>query len=525
MTRKNGGLRQDFNSAYKTIRNQFRPYRPTSILGHVLTYLHRPTTDTYQELQKIPWQQLLLVKWICQDSMTNDRTGRNATPTEFDALRQRMWDLPEITDLGTRDTLPLYLFMRQMIRPQIGFQRRFTAGFVREAALLAAQPPSSSLPTLFTEKTGVTPRDFLDLAFATYAAIADGQLTLPLGWYAPLRATYGDAAVNAFIATVSRDYPSLREFLRSLPDSNRRFASEYFEFPVIARYPFLRESNQLICWHPMVFYRGMEGLVHEVLSESGHEYMSAFSKLFESHVTAQARSVPATYLSEDDLLELVPSDTQVPDALLSFPECNIFVESKAGLFDESVMVVGHNQMFAHKTKMIRKAISQGWSASTQLRRASKAPAQVLNAPRDYLLIVTNKELSAGRGTVLAGIYPEGTLDYPGEEAKRLLPLENIYVVTIEEFERLAAAARAGTITLPQLMQHCVDADRDPETSSYHFEQHLNALQLPRTCSDLVNQAIHDAEARLEVALGRTTPPPTPPEPHGADGSGPLAFAS
>lgn len=501
MSRKNEGLRLDFNSAYKSFRNRFRPFRPVSVLRAALTYLHQPSPDTYHDLQKIPWQVLLLVKWVCQDAMTSDRTGRDITATEFDALRQYLWELPEVTELGIRETLPHYLFMRQLLRPQVGFQRRTTAGFVREAALLAAQPENAALQILFREKAGLAVRDFLDLSLAAFAAMTDGRRVLPLSWFEPLHAKYGAPTIVAFASVLSRDYAGLNAFFRSLPDGNRRVASEYFEFPAIARYPFLLEGNQLVSWHPMVFHRGLEGMVHAVLSEAGQEYMDAFSKLFEAHVTSEARKIPAPYLGEAELLGLVPPQTQVPDALLSYPDCNVYIESKANLFDESVMVVGHNEMFARKTKFIRKAISQAWSAATQLRSTGRAPAQVLAAPKDYLLIVTNKDLSAGRGSVLAGIYPEGTLAYPDAEAERFLPLENIYVLTIEEFERVVAAARMGTIELPTLLQDCVAADQNPETASYYFEQHLEARRLPRACSEVIERAIEEAEERLRVALG------------------------
>lgn len=502
MSSSRRSARLDFNSAYKTIRNKFRAFRPASMIGHVLKRLHYPTADEYSELKKIPWQQLLLVKWVCQDSMTSDRTGRPPTDDEFDMLRQRMWDLPEIADLGIRDSLPHYLFMRQLLRPQIGFQRKFTSGFVREAALLASVPESSSLPTLFMRKTGLRPREFLDLSLATYTAMAEERLAIPLGWHDPLRSAYGDRTIDNFISTISLDYQGLRAFFRSLPGCRERYASEYFEFPVVARYPFLRENNQLICWHRMVFNRGIEGLVHAVMSEAGQEYMGDFSRLFEGHVTSLVRELRgAAYYGEMELQEMVPTNTKVPDALLSFPECNIFVESKAGLFDESVMAVGHNEMFKHKTRMIRKAISQGWSVSSQLRRTRRAPTAVLKTPTDYLLVVTNKDLSASRGTVLAGIYPEGTLDYPDEDAERFLPLEHVYVVTIEEFERLMMAAQSGAVSLPQVMQHCVTWDQDPASASYYFEQHLSKLRVPRASSSLVTTAIDEAAARLARALG------------------------
>ncbi len=124
---------------------------------------------------------------------------------------------------------------------------------------------------------------------------------------------------------------------------------------------------------------------------------------------------------------------------------------------------------------------------------------MLDAPKDYLLIVTNKELGASKGTTLAAMYPP-ILTYPDEDAKRFLPLENIYVLSIEEFERLVTAARDPGFDLPGFVDQCVATDHDSASAVYYFEQHLDEQRIPLGHSSLVTGAIKNAEARLERAL-------------------------
>ena len=151
---------------------------------------------------------------------------------------------------------------------------------------------------------------------------------------------------------------------RSLPDANRKVASELFEFPVLTPYPFFQNGGTMICWHPALFYRGLESFVHSVLSEAGPEYIEPFGRLFEQHLLTEAGRVPAHLFGEDALRGLIFAGTQVPDGLLSFPGCNVFIESKTGLYPESVMTVGNSDIFAHKTRAIRKAVEQAWAPST-----------------------------------------------------------------------------------------------------------------------------------------------------------------
>ena len=237
-----------------------------------------------------------------------------------------------------------------------------------------------------------------------------------------------------------------------------------------------------------------------MLSEAGQGYIQPFSRLFERHVVTEARKVPASFMGEDELRAFIAADTQVPDGLLSFPGCNVFIEAKARLYRESVMTVGNSGFFADKTREIRKAVSQAWATSASLREKRRAPPQVLEADTDYLLIVTNKELGASKGTALASMYPEGTLDYPSPDAERILPRKRIYVLSIDDFERLTNSGASGQTELPAFLASCVNNDAVPQTARQLFEQHLNEQSVPMRFSHTVESAIDAGMARLRGAL-------------------------
>ena len=372
---------------------------------------------------------------------------------------------------------------------------------MREAALLAQQHEDYPLRELFRAKTGLDVREFIDLSVATFGATMGGERVVGDAWFGPLRTAYSAEVLSLFQSSIARTLPELVTFCRSLCDARRKVASEYFEFPVLTRYPFLRRADAMICWHPTVLYRGLENFVHLVLSEEGQEYMDRFSRLFERHVVGEAKQVPAPFFDEDALREWIAAEAKVPDGLLSFPDCNVFVESKAGLFDESMMAVGNSEMFARKTRAIRTAVGQAWSTSVSLREERSAPACVLEAEIDYLLIVTNKELIVSRGTVLAEMYPEGTLVYPNSDAERFLPLNRIYLLTIDDFERLTNRAADGQIDLPAFLGSCVADDSTPEKALHLFEQHLEKREVPVRFSQVVETAVKASLARLETALG------------------------
>lgn len=476
---------------------ELRKFHPASLLDAALSTLGATYKDPLEALQAAPWHTLLIAKWVAQDEREDESSGGPISLEGFRDLRQRLWEFPEHMDPPKEISFPL--FMRRLTYPQIAFQRQMSGGFIREAALLGSLPNNHQLRQQFVTRAGLTPEEFVDLSVGVFAAVvSENMLYLPFTWFRTLQGAYGPA-LTAYYSLVSCNFAELREFCRGLPDAKAKVASEYFESTPLRRYPFARDKNGLRCWHPMVFFRGMEEMVHSVLSEGGTDYIQPFSQLFETHIVAEAQSTKHPIITEDELREYLGKNSKVPDALISFPSANVFIESKAGLFDDSVMTTGSRTILQHKTKALASAIQQGWTAARGLRAGERAPAQVRNAPVDYLLIVTNRELHTSRGTLLKEMYPGGKLEYPDEQTARWLPLEHIYALSVEEYERLMAAVRDGA-DLPQLLAACVEADSKPQTAKFLFEQHLAALKVPTGRSDLVNSALDRSVDRLAAAM-------------------------
>ena len=492
--------RVPFFDAYKKWRNRARKFSVASIVNAAVDVLGEPAPDRATDLARAPWITLLMVKWACQDRYPGPAHLPSISYAQLDDLRQRLWDFPAHVDTSDRNALPLGLFMRQLMRPQLGFQRDFSRSFVREAVLLAEHGEDHPLREFFRQRTGFDLLDFIDLSFALCNKILAGEREFADAYLSSLHGAYTPTVVSSFLSSISRNTSSLIEFCRSLPDADHKVASELFEFPILARHPFFRRGNAMICWHQALFFRGLEGFVHSVLSEQGDQYTQRFGRLFERHVMAEARRVPTTFFDEDALGELIGVETKVPDGLLSFPGRNVFIESKAGLYHESVMAVGNSQVFAHKTKAIRTAVEQARATAVSLRRQGRAPREVLEADADYLLIVTNKDLGASRGTALQSMYPAGTLECSDPEAERLLPLGRIYVLAIDDFERVTSAAGNGRIELPGFLASCVTHDEEHRSPLSLFEQHLNRRRLPHEFSQTVNGAIDAGLSRLERAL-------------------------
>lgn len=250
----------------------------------------------------------------------------------------------------------------------------------------------------------------------------------------------------------------------------------------------------------MVFNRGMEDFVHGVLSKAGQKYMDRFSKIFERHALSLLAKTPYELFDESALRKMLGNGIQLPDAVLALDGANLIVEAKAGLFDESVMVVGQSDILLHKTRALFSAVQQAWSAAVAIHNCEFASAKLRAASKYYLLVVTNKEVSASRGELLKKMYPEGKLDYPSLEAASLLPLTHVYFISVDNFEWFTTASATTNFNAQTFLEACVSDDDNPATAAYYFEQKLKIHKAPHEQTALISNAIDSAIERMEGAF-------------------------
>jgi hypothetical protein len=100
---------------------------------------------------------------------------------------------------------------------------------------------------------------------------------------------------------------------------------------------------------------------------------------------------------------------------------------------------------------------------------------------------------------LRQMLPEGRLECPDEQAAEILPLEHVFVVSIDDFERLCAETACGEIELASFLRTAVSDNKKPETAKWFFDQHL-AGKTSKSPSGLIRDARENAELRMRSAL-------------------------
>ncbi|MBI2768357.1 MAG: hypothetical protein HYX47_01935 [Burkholderiales bacterium] len=483
----------------RLIFQEIRRYSAASIADAALRLLWKENVDLPTEMAVLPWNILLIVKWALRDEQTRIRIGRRITDEEFERLRGGVQELIGKDYLAKKP--PIYLMMRSHF-PQFDFQRPQGWGFLRWPALVARTDANNASRRQFVQELGLSPEHFMDLAFSVVAALLDGRQVVPRDFFGPLRPAYG-ASIDVFWNLIALDLPALRRALRVDERVEQpSVRQELYEFPHLKRYPFFKtRGGDFAPWQRMVVARGLEEIVHLRLARLGEKYTRPFSRLFEDYVMELAQAMSPNCVTETEYEAIAGVNATKVEAVIPFGHCNVMVEAKMALFGDDVLLTDNEIQTFNKTKRVREAFKQGWKVGSDIRGADSPLPQCAAADQDYLIVVTSRELGLGSGDQLVRLYPGQQLDFPDDESRRNLPLENIFTMSIITFERLSNAVKKGQIDLAQLLETAVARNKNPGTSAILFDYFMGSPLESAGATGLLMQARRASRQRLALAFG------------------------
>lgn len=504
------------------IRRRLRPYSVTSVIDACMSILDHWRGKGMEELRSAPWLTLLIVKLALEDDALSLNVGARCPVDLVETLRSELWSLPADENVGAEPTV--FLMFRSLVHTQFLLQQPVSSSFIRWPALISRLPQEHDLRIQFKRVFGYEPDTYIGLAYAAFAAVNEGATYISPVFFEPLRPFYGNA-IDQFLEKFAQNLSSLRSALRSelharifessngqrrlKADANHRSSSEKIEFPWLSRFPFLRhQSGRLAVWHPLVFARGMEDAVHQSLSDGKQAYTDPFSRVFEAYVLELLQDCGLPFYGEEQLKYGDPSRPAV-EALITLNGCNVFIESKMSLFPDQVLISDRGPLVFSKLRRVREGMAQGWRMGELLRDGTVNIGNAHEAVEDYLIIVTSRQLNLCSGEhfvqmfgadVASRINPESKFFGASQTQLNRLPLKNIFILSIEEFEHLCGAVADGQVNLGELLGVASKENADPQTSSLHFDQILRSRVKHWTPSKLIQNAKRKIEGQLQIAL-------------------------
>ena len=453
-------------SKFKNIRNRISKLNGDQLLEQLLRLLHHPDAGKIERLQNYElWNLLLLVKWTILYGSPSDKYGvKQATSYEVDQLMNKLKDLSNhVRDFD--DMTDVFLFLRSTLFQQIWVQRKDVIGFdiARQYLLFGKLEGNHAFQESFREVTDVSITDFLELSWGLFTRVlADKQLSVTESYFSTVQDEYESDSVSNFLRSLSHTVLDARAWLQrrdaDVPKTYREIEYEYFEPSPFTRYPLIRHDEEYYIISPDLLLECLSEFVYDVLRDQyAEKFMNKFGGMFEELVERSLRSAHADVLTESDLKRHFTDSAhqQIVDFAIVCDECYVFIETKAVAMRPDGMVTDRpGTVRARSKSSVLKGIEQAYALANALQNVEEVRGFGMGDRCKYLIIVTYKDLIVGNGQLFRDHIAPDEVDkiiskYGGED---LIPLSNVFIVSIDDFDILMGSVYHGTKSLSDYLE-------------------------------------------------------------------------
>lgn len=467
----------NFNTGFRNIQNIIRRFNPLSILRESLAYIYSPTKNELEQSSKQPWLVMLTIKWTFLDPLVKKHLARP------DITRKEMLDLLQsVLDLTDTGSMPdefddVRLFMRALAYQQFFHQTdNGLFDLARQKLLFGKVPENHYFKKRFLNRTGVTVDDFLLLAFALLATVKNTGPIVPRPYLFDAIPAISPMVVHAFLNLVSVDINDLHHEL-TVADTEGRNPDEYLRQTPFLRFPLIKVNAEYWCVSPYVLARSIGHFIYDLLKRDDvNRFNFPFGKAFEQYVGECIKNSGLAYAKEKEIEKELGGEGNLVDFIVVDGDVNILVDAKGVEMAQSGMTAlkRGDVRRATKTSLI-KAYEQGHDVAARLTGLKTNHPVIRQRTTTYLLAVTYKELYIGNGLTLNAMAGDTELEkiraIHSEDS--LIPAENIYFLTISEFEELTSLVSDGSIGLAQALEMAKKADSQLPGHKFTFELHIN----------------------------------------------------
>lgn len=441
----------------------------------MLELLNHPDAASIERIKLYEiWHLLLLVKWtIIYGRSIHRRHLIPATKDEVHGLLNLTKDLGDnVREFQSRSDV--YLWMRNLAFQQFWIQRKAYLEFdvARQYLLFGTLDKNHAFQQWFKGTAGVSMLDFLELSWGLFVRVlADKQWSVTESYFSGIADRYEDNTVSHFLHAFSHSVLGARAWLHAydaeVPESVRGIEYEYFAPTPFARYPLIRHYENYYVISPDLLLNCLTELVYDLLkADYGGEFMNRFGRMFEDLVGKSIRSLYEFIITESDLKRHFKNrpDQRLVDYIIVDDECNIFIEAKAVTMSLRGMVTDLSGTVRSQTKPVLQGIEQAYAVAQTLTKDKEVCGVRIGDRKNYLIIVTFKDLFLGNGQLyrdqIAPAEIEKVIANSGGE--ELIPLSNVFVVSIDDFDALLGNVLGGRKSLADQLESAASRVRASE---------------------------------------------------------------
>ncbi len=492
-------------SDYEELVSMLGRWHPLSVIDHAITALFAVAAEPQKMRQYQPWHLLLLIQWTMRTANQGALNLPPANLNDFHQLVNKFHAMDGHSRMPTEYS-HLIIFLRLLAIRQFWLQQDINGdAFARQWILFGGLPSNHQFSVRFQQAFGASLHQALELSFILVTPFLQGsaQRFLRRSEMQNMDRAFSPAVVDSVIARLSRIPAELQQSL-DLELGNQYSIEEQLQMDTcLLDYPFLRLGDHLFPYSPILLYRSLPSLAYRTLkSIDPNWFCSRFGAPFEDYLASGLHESAVSYLRESDLKKMLPGTGQVIDFLIQDNDAVLLVDAKS-------VELSWKGKVSHRPKDVFSAIkSSAWKGIEQgIETAARLKNAILPEPfvtaglsaEIFLLIVTHEPLHLGSGKDFASaIASEAVKDLEARHGGQLLiPFENVFFLSVDEFDRMLERVRTGVMSLGKMLLHARENNKNSTTKKFEFIQHLESINHQTTRPPRLEKALKALLERAE----------------------------
>lgn len=469
-----------FYEDYKPLRNKIREYNSKDLIFASISLLHK-----LDKLPVIEWeyyrpeQILLLIKWIISE-YTSIKKPNVLNENKFNILVAKLQNLFEINPsdaLSLHPKHPLPKFLRQTAFQQFWLQQAghiTTEIMARQLTMFlpSSLDKSDKINNLFFVETGISIKSFFEISVMILTKFLDEKnptISFTKDYFKQCVHSFTNNELDKYFKLLSLSFDEAKEYAaKDLVEKKDKLEFQIFEQTPFTFYPFLRDGNDFILYSPALMHYVIRYYVYDYLKlHYGSDFLNDFGKvIFENYLKLGLNFSEIDYGNEEDLKKLLPKNSKVVDFYIESENSLVLIDAKATEMRGSTMETQRNDFISTTLeKSVIKGIKQCYEVANKLKNGRKV----------YSIIVTYKELYLGSVGSIWDEFLEDNLKNFFEERKidkNLISHDNIYVISIEDFDLLMKAVKLDKANLIKILDQATQLDKNGATGKNILGQHI-----------------------------------------------------
>ncbi len=480
MTKNSESYNEKFFSQYKVVRNFFRKFNRDSIIMSCMDYLITPVTNPIDQIKKQHWNIFLLIKWIYSDSK-HPNPNNKINPIAFDKLRKYMYDLSMyVKPLNEYENLDL--FFRHLAYQQFIYQKGLNLNQIhRQFVFFSTLNNNHYIKSTFYKLTGIKLINFIELSLMLighfYVKKKDNVSEY---YFNNLIELFGKNQIDSYWKTISLSFNELSTFFKRYTSNKLRNPSEYYEQTPFTNKPLIKFDSNYVCLDQHLLSLFVENYFYDLLkSYDAENFIPKFGPIFENYVKKTLIYSKLNFFHEEELKKILKPKNKIIDFVILEEKANIFIDAKA-------VEMSYNGKYSSNkidiercsNKSVIKAIHQAHDTNQSIWETKNSKIKFQD--NNYALVITFQEMYLRNGLFYYKNISNKKVDkiISKYQQNLLIPLENIYFITLTDFDNLIEYVKNEKVTISSIIEYAKqnDFDDDPMNQKFHFSQHLHSLK-------------------------------------------------